>query len=699
MSGHMTLQQQFESGVSHHQAGRVAEAEAIYRQVLLRNPNHAEALHLLGLIAGQYGNDDQAIDLIGRAIRLMPGLANAHSNLGNSLMRKGQLDEAVASYRRAIALKPDYFAAYCNLAAALKNQGHLDESIAAANRAIQLNPNSAEAYNNLGNALEKKGQFGLAIAAFGQAAQLNPNDGGAYCNLGGLMNAIGRVDQAIPLCRRAVQLQPDRAEAHNNLGIALMNDGQLDEADAALQRAVQLKPDYAEALGNLGMVLKEKGQLEQAIAAFRRAIEISPANAVIHSNLVHTVYFHPDYGQAELLRESRAWAARHAQPLQSFIRRHKNTPDPNRRLRIGYVSPDFRGHTQAFFTVPLFAAHDSNQFEIFCYSDVAKPDAVTERLRANSSVWRSTVGLSDSKLADMVRSDRIDILVDLTMHMAHNRLPVFARKPAPVQVTWLAYPGTTGLDTIDYRLTDPYLDPPQTGDEFYTEKSIRLPNAFWCYDPMSAETVSELPAARNGYVTFGSLNNFCKVGDGVLALWSRLLTAVPDSRLVLLSPDGIHRRQVLEKLGVEPARVEFVTRMSRGRYLQTHHRFDIVLDTFPSNGHTTSLDALWMGVPVVTLRGQTAVGRGGASILSNVGLTEFIAENPEQYLSIAVGLAGDLPKLGELRSSLRTRIERSPLMNARQFAADIEAAYRQMWRNWCERGLPILPGIKMIEPP
>jgi predicted O-linked N-acetylglucosamine transferase (SPINDLY family) len=682
MSAHMTLQQQLESGRSHHRAGRLAEAETIYRQILSQNPNHTEALHLLGLIAGQYGNDDQAIDLIGRAIRLKPDFANAHSNLGNSLLRRGRLDEAVSSYKRAIKLKPDFFAAHCNLAAALKDLGQLDESIAASKRAIQLNPNSAEAYNNLGNAQSKKGEFEQAIAAFQRAVQINPNYGDAFCNLGGVMDAIGRADQAVPLCRSAVQLQPDRAEAHNNLGIALMSNGQFDEADAALQGAIRLKPDYAEAHGNLGNVLKERGQLEQAIAAYRRAIELSPGNAVIQSNLVHTVYFHPDYGPAELLRESRAWASRHADPLRSSIRPHKNTRDPNRRLRIGYVSPDFCSHTQAFFTVPLFAAHDSNHFEIFCYSDVAKPDSITERLRAASSTWRNTVGLADSKLADIIRSDRIDILVDLTMHMAHNRLLVFARKPAPVQVTWLAYPGTTGLDTIDYRLTDPYLDPAQTGDEFYTEKSIRLPNAFWCYDPMSVEAVGELPAARNAYVTFGSLNNFCKVGDGVLALWSRVLTAVPGSRLILISPDGIRRQQVIEKLGVQPERVEFVQRMKRDRYLQTHHRFDIVLDTFPYNGHTTSLDALWMGVPVVTLRGQTAVARGGASILSNVGLTELIAENPDRYFSIASGLAEDLSKLTELRSSLRTRMQASPLMNARQFAADIEAAYRQMWRNW-----------------
>jgi predicted O-linked N-acetylglucosamine transferase (SPINDLY family) len=686
----MTLQQQFESGVSHHQAGRLAEAEAIYRQVLLRNPNHAEALHLLGLIVGQHGNDDQAIDLIGRAIRLMPGFANAHSNLGNSLMRKGRLDEAVASYRRAIALKPDYFAAYCNLAAALKNQGHLDESIAAANRAIQLNPNSAEAHNNLGNALEKKGEFGLAIAAFGQAAQLNPNDGGAYCNLGGLMNAIGRVDQAIPLCRRAVQLQPDRAEAHNNLGIALMNDGQLDEAGAALQRAVQLKPDYAEAIGNLGAVLKEKGQLEQAIAAFRRAIEISAANAVIHSNFLYTLYFDTRCGEAELLAQLRGWAERHAHPLKPLIRPHENDRDPNRRLRIGYVSPDFNAHPVGRFILPVLASHDHRQFEIYCYASVQKPDVFTPRIQRHADVWRDIRILSDEEAAKLIRDDHIDVLIDLTMHMARNRMLLFARKPAPVQATYLAYAGTTGLDTIDYRITDPHLDPPGSSDEYYTERSIRLPQSYWCYEPpIRSLEMTPLPFVTKGFITFGCLNNFCKISAGVLQTWCGILTAVPNSRLLLHAAAGNHRDTVRQKLsdsGIDPNRLSFMDKLPLPQYMRQYHNVDVGLDPYPYVGGTTTCDALWMGVPVVTLRGQTAVGRGGASILSNVGLTEFIAENPEQYLSIAVGLAGDLPKLGELRSSLRTRIERSPLMNARQFAADIEAAYRQMWRNWCERG-------------
>jgi len=686
----MTPQQQFESGLSHHQAGRLPDAAAIYRQVLLQNPNHVEALHLLGLIAGQYGNDDQAIDLIGRAIRLKPDLANAHSNLGNSLMRKGRLDEAVASYRRAIELKPDYFAAYCNLAAALKNQGHLDESIAASNRAIQLNPNSAEAYNNLGNAQENKGEFGLAISAFQRAIELNPNDAGAFCNLGGLLNAIGRVDQAISLCRRAVQLQPDRAEAHNNLGIALMNKGELDEAEAALQRAVRLKPDYAEALGNLGAVLKEKGQLEQAIAAFRRAIKISPANAAIHSNLVYTLYFDTRCSEAELFAQLRAWAERHADPLKPLIRPHENDRDPNRRLRIGYVSPDFSAHPVGRFILPLLASHDHQQFEIYCYASVQRPDSVTARIQRHVDVWRDIRILCDEEAAKLIREDRIDILIDLTMHMARNRMLLFAHKPAPVQATYLAYAGTTGLDTIDYRITDPNLDPPGISEEYYTERSIRLPQCYWCYEPpIESPEVTPLPAVTKRLITFGCLNNFCKINAGVLQIWCGILTAVPNSRLLLHAAAGSHRdtvRQKLSDFGIDPNRLSFMGKIPLPQFMRQHHNVDIGLDPFPYVGGTTTCDALWMGVPVVTLRGQTAVGRGGASILSNVGLTEFIAENPQQYLSIAIGLAGDLSKLGELRSSLRTRIERSPLMNARQFAADIEAAYRQMWRNWCEQG-------------
>ena len=325
--------------------------------------------------------------------------------------------------------------------------------------------------------------------------------------------------------------------------------------------------------------------------------------------------------------------------MARFIQPHGNDRSTGRRLKVGYVSPDFRSHSEAFFTVPLFSAHDHEGFEIVCYSDVVRPDIITQRLRTQVDAWRSITGLDHEKVAELICRDRIDILVDLTMHMARNRLLVFARKPAPVQACWLAYPGGTGLSTIDYRITDPYLDPPGLYDGSYAEESNRLPDTFWCYDPLDDEpAVNALPAEENGYLSFGCLNNFCKVNPVVLKLWARVLKAVDRSRLTILAGEGSHRRHALDLLaeeGVARDRVIFVAHQPRQQYLQYYHGIDVGLDTVPYNGHTTSLDSFWMGVPVVTLVGQTVVGRAGLCQLTNLGLPELIASSPERYVQIA----------------------------------------------------------------
>ncbi len=356
-------------------------------------------------------------------------------------------------------------------------------------------------------------------------------------------------------------------------------------------------------------------------------------------------------------------------------------------MRIGYISPDFRSHSEAFFSVPLFAAHDHKAFEIVCYSDVLRPDPITARLRSHADAWRNIARLDHEQVAQRIRRDGIDILVDLTMHMARNRLLVFARKPAPVQACWLAYPGTTGLSTIDYRITDPYLDPPGLYDGCYAEESVRLSDTFWCYDPLDNEpAVNALPAAERGYVSFGCLNNFCKVNPFVIKTWARVLNAVDRSRLTVLAGEGTHRRHTLEilaKEGIGRERVTFVPHQPRQQYLQCYHDIDIGLDTVPYNGHTTSLDSFWMGVPVVTLVGQTVVGRAGLCQLMNLGLPELIATSPEQYVQIAADLARDIPRLSNLRATLRQRLQSSPLTDASRFARNLEAAYRQMWRRWC----------------
>jgi predicted O-linked N-acetylglucosamine transferase (SPINDLY family) len=588
MPGHMTLQQQFESGVSHHQAGRLVEAERFYRQVLALQPDHAEALHLLGMLAAQAGRLDVAVELIRRAIRIRPDFVNAHYNLGLALQDKGQLGEAVTSYRQAI------------------------------------------------------------------------------------------------------QLQPDYAEAHSNLGIALTHMGQVEEAIASFRRAIRIKPGFAEAHYNLGNALRGEGQLDEAIACYRQAIRLRPELVEAHSNLVNTFLYHPGYDARMIHEEVRRWNQQHAEPLKKFIQPHHNNRDPERCLRIGYVSADFFDHASAFFLLPLFRHHDRRQVEVFCYSHQAHTDQVTQQMKDRVQHWRTTVGQPDAKIAAQIRQDQIDVLIDLKLHSGGNSLLMFAHKPAPVQATWLGYPGTTGLDTMDYRLTDPYLDPPGLDDAFYSERSIRLPDTFWCYDPLTDEPkVNTPPCLEKGFVTFGCLNNFCKINDAVLALWARVLKAVSHSRLLLLAPEGSSRQRVLDRLGPEgigPERVEFVARQSRSEYRKTYHRIDIGLDSFPCNGHTTSLDSFWMGVPVVTLAGKTVFGRAGLSQLTNLGLPELIARTPQQYVQIAADLANDLPRLAELRRTLRAWMEASPLMDAPRFARNIEAAYRQMWRNWCGGG-------------
>ncbi len=717
----LTIQQAFAQALQHHQAGRLQEAEQLYRQILAQQPGHADALHLLGVIAAQVGRHDTAVDLIRQAIALKPNFPEAWSNLGNALRNKGQLDEAIAAYQRAIALKPNYPEAHSNLGNALSNKGQLNEAIVAYRQAIVLKPNLPEAHSNLGTALRDKGQLDEAIAAcrqaialrpgypeahsnlgialrdkgqldeaitaYRQAITLKPNFPEAHSNLGTALRDKGQLDEAIAACRQAITLRPGYPEAHINLGNALRDNRQLDEAIAAYRQAITLRPNDAEAYNNLGTAWSDAGQLDEAVAAYRQAVARAPDNAGIHSNLVYTMHFHPAYDAQTVAEEHGRWNLHHAEPLKKFIQPHNNDRSPDRRLRIGYVSPDFREHPVGRFLRPLLEHHDHWNFEIVCYAQVLVPDAITQRLRSYADGWRGIVGLSDTQAADLIRRDRLDILVDLTMHMAHNRLLVFACKPAPVQVTYLAYCSTTGLQTMDYRLSDPYLDPPGGDESFYTEQTIRLPETYWCYQPnIAPREVGPLPVLQLGHITFGCLNNFCKVSEPTLAAWAKLLRAVPNSELLLHAYKGSHRQRLqarLERDGVVPKRVRFAGFMPAEKYFALYRQIDIALDTFPYGGGTTTCDALWMGVPVVSLVGKTAVGRGGLSILSNVGLPELAARSEQEYVAIAAALANDLPRLSRLRATLRHQMEQSPLMDAPRFARHVEAAYRQMWHTWC----------------
>jgi len=574
--------------------------------------------------------------------------------------------------------------------------GRLVEAEAIYRQILAAEPRHAGALHLLGVVAHQLGRNDVAVDSIRQAIALAPAIPDFHSNLGEAYRATGQLDQAIAAYRKAIALKPNYPEAHYNLGNALSDKRQADEAIASYRQAIALKPELPEAHNNLGVALKDKGQLDEAIAAYRQAIALKPDYPESHSNLAYALHFHPGFDTRAIAREHRCWNQQHAEPLRQFIQPHPNDRTPERRLRIGYVSPDFREHVVGYNMLPLFACHDHDQFEIFCYAQVARPDAFTDRFRASADHWRSTVGLTDEQFATEIRRDQIDILVDLTLHMAHNRLLVFARKPAPVQVTFAGYPGSTGLSTIDYRLSDPYLDPADMDESIYSEQTVRLPHSFWCYDPLDGGDlpVNALPAQANGFITFGCLNNFCKINDAVLRLWARVLHTVPSSRLLLLAPEGSHRQHTLDVLGqqgVARERVAFVCQQPRRKYLELYQRIDLGLDTLPYNGHTTSLDSFWMGVPVVTLVGQTIVGRAGLSQLMNLKLPELIAQTPEQFVQVAAALAKDLPRLTELRSTLRQRMERSPLMDAPRFARNIEAAYREMWRQWCLEAKPSLP--------
>lgn len=426
--------------------------------------------------------------------------------------------------------------------------------------------------------------------------------------------------------------------------------------------------------------------MEQAMDAYRRAIELRPRATLPHSNLIFAMNYRPQIDQQALADELEHFRRQHAAVAEKLVRNHPNDKNPDRRLKIGYVSAHIREHVIGRNLYPLLMHHDHEAFEIFCYSNSAGTDALGGKMQKFADVWRPVLQMSDDQLAAQIREDQIDILVDLTLHVEGNRLLTFAQKPAPVQATFMGYPGSTGLKTIDYRLTDPQLDPPGLNDAFYSEESIRLPHSFWCYDPIETEVeVSPLPADASGKITFGSLCDFSKVHDTTLQLWARVLKRLPTSDLLMLAPPGFARESVIHRLGIDPSRVRFVDRQDRNGYMRQFQQIDIALDTYPYGAHTTGLDGWWMGVPCISLAGQPAVSRAGLSHATQLGLTDLVATSPEQFVEIAVALANDLPRLRELRSTLRDRMQKSPLMDGASFARDIEAVYRSMWRTWCKK--------------
>jgi predicted O-linked N-acetylglucosamine transferase (SPINDLY family) len=625
---------QISLGLEHHRQGRWGAAQAIYQQILAQEPTCAEALHLLGMLCHETGRSGEAIELVRRSAELDPSQPHVLSNYGSLLAKAGRPHEALEPIREALRLAPSF----------------------------------AEAHNNLGATLERLGRWDEALAAFD----------------------------------RAIVLNPQYVEAHTHRGNVLRWFGNIDASIEAYKTALRLRPDHGLALSGLGAAYGEAGDVEAIIRCQRVVLKSwpppHPSAAKAHSDLLYTLHYDPDQTPQQLFDEHQHWAQLHAAPLypRPLQVPFANTPVPDRRLRIGYVSADFRSHPVATFLWGALAHADRRQYEIYCYSDVRHGDAVTARFRGAVDRWRETAILSDQRLAQQIRSDGIDILVDQAGHAAGNRMLVFARRPAPVQVTFNGYIDTTGLRTMDYRLTDAYHDPPEANDQFYTERLLRIPGGLWCYSPdLDGEPlpgVAPPPVVEKGYITFGCLNKVVKMNRLVLGLWSRLLRELPSARLIVALAGGEEYnggvRRKFQAAGIPANRLIILakTRTRRG-YLERYHQIDVALDTFPFNGMTTTCDALLMGVPVVTLAGRTHVSRSGVSFLNMAGLSEMVAESPDQYIAVAMDLAKDLPRLAAERSALREQLLSSQLCNQDRFASKLDRVYRLMWHAWCEGNL------------
>jgi predicted O-linked N-acetylglucosamine transferase (SPINDLY family) len=680
----VTLRDALQLAAEHQRAGRWQEAEAIYQQVLAAQPDHADALFSYGLLAMTVGRPDAAAELLRRAATLAPNAADVHLNLGAALQNLGRGEEAMAAYRRGLELRPGHAQALNNLAILLRDRGRLEEAVVHYRLALQSDRLLAAAWNNLGAALRELGRVEEALPIYEQALALDPRAPIAYNNLAVALRELGRGEEAIAACRQAHEIDPAYAEAHFTRGRVHLDRSELEAAVRAFQRALELQPGYVEALNYLGEALKEQGRVGEALAAYRAALQ-QRADAQVLSNYLAVLQYAEGITPAALQAAHAQYESQFGAPLTGLRRNHSLDSRADRPLRIAFISPNFAAHPVGSFFVRALEQFNREKLTAICYSDRTRPDAMTARLRAAAAEWHESRGWSDEELSERVRANRVDILFDLAGHTAGNRLGVFARKPAPIQVTWLDYVGTTGVGAMDYIVADPHEIPPGA-EQWYWERVLRMPDDYICFDPPAhAPAVGPLPALGNGVITFGSFNIPAKISARALDAWAQILSQVPGSRLVLknrgLDDPGTAARfyQALAERGIAAERVELRGWSPPAELLAAYGRIDVALDTFPYNGGLTTCEALWMGVPVVTFPGETFAGRHGLAHLSAAGVHETIARNAAEYVEVAVTLARDVERLAALRAGLRSRVAASPLCDGARFARHFEGLMREVW--------------------
>jgi len=675
-------------GLSLIQSSRLAEAKALFLRICETNPDDVEAWNTLGGINGMMGHIDEAGDCCRRVLALQPGNSEAHRNLGNVLVTRGEHDEAIKHYEAALRVDPGNEATLACLGNISTVLGRYDKAEGYYKAVVRLNPNIAGAYYNLGNAQYAQKKYDAALENYRHAIRLKPDYPEVYNKAGSILKERGSVERAVENYRYAIKLNPGFAAAYHNLAMVLKEQGHLAAAEKTVQQAIRLQPGIVEARINLANIHLEQGRVKEAVADFKEVMKLSPHDSGVHSSLISIMRYLPEYSPQELYDTAQEWARCHA-PHDPRSPSFANGADSRRRLRVGYVSGDFHRHPVGYFIAPVLAQHDKSGYEVFCYYTSVVHDDLTKRLQQSADHWRDVAHQSHEELAHQIRRDGIDLLIDLAGHTKNNRLPTFALKPAPVQATWLGYYDTTGLGSMDYIIADRCLIP--VGEErYYTERVVRLPGCYLCFTAPDADIEpGPLPALASENVTFGCFNNPGKITEAVIACWSRLLRALPGSQLYLkykaYADGGVRQRyqDAFARAGVAPERIRFAGQSSRGEYMLAHQEVDIGLDPFPFNGCATTLNALWMGVPVVSLRGNRYVGRMGDTLLTNVGLGECVADDEDDYIAKALALANDPPRLADLRHRLRGQLLHSPLCDGVGFTRELEDAYRDMWQNWC----------------